>query len=153
MSRNTNQVLVLTSGVAVGALLAYLFDPDRGARRRGLVRDKAVSAANQTNKFMGKAGRDLQNRAQGLAHELKNPFGKEDTRGREGGQNTQFEFLQANWSPGARLIAGAAGGALTIYGASKRDALGAGVCALGVGLLARSVTNTELKRLVGAGGE
>lgn len=64
----------------------------------------------------------------------------------------QFEFLQANWAPAARLLAGAAGGALAFYGAKRGNLLGAAASILGVGLFARGLTNTEIKRLIGAGG-
>lgn len=47
------------------------------------------------------------------------------------------EFMQEHWSPGARLVAGTLGIALS---------------ALGATLLARSVSNVETKRLVGTGG-
>jgi uncharacterized membrane protein len=64
----------------------------------------------------------------------------------------RFELMQENWAPAARLLAGAAGGALAFYGLSRRDPLSLVLGAVGVGLLARGATNLELKRLVGAGG-
>jgi hypothetical protein len=39
----------LLAGVGLGAALAYIFDPDRGARRRALVRDKAIRGATLTS--------------------------------------------------------------------------------------------------------
>jgi len=41
-------------------------------------------------------------------------------------QGHRFEFLQENWSPAARFVAGAAGVSLAIYGGTRRDVLGAG---------------------------
>jgi uncharacterized membrane protein len=55
----------------IGAMAMYMFDPERGRRRRALVRDKAVSALNDMGDLAGKAGRDLRNRSQGLWAELK----------------------------------------------------------------------------------
>ena len=77
-----------------------------------------------------------------------------DVPGLQGGKprtGDRLDFLQENWSPTTRLLAGAAGGALTVYGLSRRDPLSVGVGALGIGLLARGVTNLEMKRLVGLG--
>lgn len=77
-----------------------------------------------------------------------------DVPGLQGGKprsGDRPDFLQENWSPTTRLLAGAAGGALTVYGLSRRDPLSLGVGALGIGLLTRGVTNLELKRLVGLG--
>src|SRR5947208_9164012 len=61
--------LVLLSGVGAGAALMYMLDPDRGARRRALVRDKAVSLANKTPDALNATARDLSNRARGLVSE------------------------------------------------------------------------------------
>ena len=40
-------------------------------------------------------------------------------------QGSRFEFFQDNWSPAARFLAGALGGALAAYGGKRRNALGA----------------------------
>lgn len=61
------------------------------------------------------------------------------------------EFSQQNWTPGVRLLAGLAGGALTITGLRSRKPLGFAGSALGVGLLARGVTNYRMERMVGIG--
>lgn len=62
------------------------------------------------------------------------------------------ELWQTHWTPAMRVLAGAAGGALTLTGLMKRGALGVATGLMGVGLLARAVTNLELKRLLGTGG-
>jgi uncharacterized membrane protein len=54
-------------GVGVGAGLMYLYDPDRGARRRGMARDKVTHLIREGSDVTGKAVRDLENRARGLA--------------------------------------------------------------------------------------
>ena len=64
-----NKGLVLLSGVGVGAALMYVFDPDRGRRRRALIGDKVEHAKNKAGDLAGKLSRDLRNRAQGLAAE------------------------------------------------------------------------------------
>jgi uncharacterized membrane protein len=66
-------------------------------------------------------------------------------------QGSQWEFMQEQWSPTARLIAGAAGGALTLYSLQRRSPLTASLGGIGLGLLARGVSNLELKRLLGIG--
>lgn len=60
---------------------------------------------------------------------------------------SRSEFLQENWSPAARFLAGAAGASLAAYGGMRRDALGAGLGAAGLLLLTRGITNTGLKSL------
>jgi gas vesicle protein len=60
---------------------------------------------------------------------------------------SRFEFLQENWSPTARLLAGAAGASLAVYGGTRRSALGAGLGAAGLLLMTRGIANTELTQL------
>jgi len=227
MREKTSEGMVLLSGIGLGAAFMYMFDPDRGRRRRALVRDKFRRVANKAPDAIDVTSRDLKNRARGLAAEVGSMFSESDApddvlvervrskmgrvvshpsaidvtanQGRvtlrgpiladevddllsyvsrvqgvndvdnqlevhkdadgvpalQGGRKRlgdRFEFLQENWSPAARLIAGAAGGALTVYGSSRRNPMGIGLAALGTGLLLRGLTNMELRRLFGIGG-
>jgi osmotically-inducible protein OsmY len=63
--------IVLLSGVGIGAGLMYVFDPDRGKRRRALMRDKVEATSHRVVEKAGKLKRDLQNRAEGLVAETK----------------------------------------------------------------------------------
>lgn len=76
MKRDTG--LTLLYGIGIGAALMYIFDPDKGGRRRALIRDKVVRASNATTCYVGKMSRDLGNRAQGLVAETKNLFRREE---------------------------------------------------------------------------
>ena len=60
-----NSVLLAAAGV--GAALTYIFDPDRGARRRALVRDKAVHGARLGRRALDATMCDISNRARGFA--------------------------------------------------------------------------------------
>lgn len=219
-----NKVLTFGAGLGIGTGVMYLLDPDRGKRRRALLRDKCVSATRKTGEGIETTARDLSNRARGIATSIQSRFTSAETDdavlidrvrsklGRivshpgaievaaenrqvtlsgpvleaevdsllacvkriqgidevtnnlevhkeagnhpalQGGQERQghrFEFLQENWSPAARFVAGAAGASLAVYGGTRRDALGAGLGTAGLLLLARGITNTEFKRLAG----
>lgn len=61
------------------------------------------------------------------------------------------ELLQKNWSPAARFAVGTAAGALLLYGARQTGIAGATAAIFGGGMLARALTNMELKRLLGIG--
>lgn len=213
MERNSLMSSVAT-GVgfsAVGMAAMYFLDPQRGARRRGLVGNQFTRAATRGPRALQATGTDLANRAYGLWAEATNLFRSdsapdqviearvrskmgraishpgsvharvqdghvtlegdilereeatllacvEKVRGVKGVENhlnrhnspgdvsslqggrpreARSEFLQENWSPAARVAAGAAGFATTMLGAT---------------LLARSITNTPTKRLIGVGG-
>jgi uncharacterized protein YwbE len=56
----------------------YIFDPDRGRRRRATACDAAHHIANAFDDAVGKTSRDLSNRAQGLVAELNSVFRCED---------------------------------------------------------------------------
>ncbi len=66
-----NKAAAMITGVGLGMALMYVFDPDRGRRRRALMKDKAVGMAHDVSDAVGSRGRDLSNRAQGLMHEVK----------------------------------------------------------------------------------
>lgn len=218
-----NKGLAVIGSIGLGAGLMYALDPDRGKRRRALLRDKVDHAINKTGDAIQTTSRDIRNRAYGIAAGAKAFFNKEDVSddvlvervrskvgrvvshphsievaahrgtvtlsgpileievdplincvssvagvtdvmnnleahkeagdvpGLQGGvrrPGERSEFMQSNWSPAARFLAGAAGGALTLFGLKRRGVLGATASTLGLGLLARGITNTEAKNLL-----
>jgi osmotically-inducible protein OsmY len=66
--------VALVGGAGLGAALMYLFDPDRGKRRRALIRDKVEAASNKLSDKADKMQRDLRNRAYGVVAETKSIF-------------------------------------------------------------------------------
>ena len=223
-----NRGLALGAGLGIGTGVMYLFDPDRGRRRRALLRDKLMWIQRKTGECIQVTSRDLSNRTSGIAASIQSRFASDEASdvvlaervrsklGRivahpgaievavgngnvslsgpilkdevaglmscvkwipgvkgvsnnlevheeagnhpalQGGRERkgyEFEFLQENWSPSARLIAGVAGASLAVYGGTRRDALGAGIGAAGVLLLTRGITNTEFRSLAGLGDE
>lgn len=62
-----------------------------------------------------------------------------------------LEYMQANWSPAARLAAGAAGAAAGLYGLRRQGLLSKVLAASGLALLTRAATNLEYRRLFGVG--
>src|SRR5262249_28654346 len=61
-------------GLGLGAGLMYIFDPDRGKRRRAIARDKVTDVVSRTGKAIGSKSRDLKNRAQGAIAETGSMF-------------------------------------------------------------------------------
>lgn len=66
--------LSLLSGATLGAAVMYFLDPERGARRRSLARDKALSVMTDSESAVQPAGRDLANRARGLWYGVRGKF-------------------------------------------------------------------------------
>ncbi|MGH7581384.1 MAG: BON domain-containing protein [Gemmatimonadales bacterium] len=68
----------MIGALVVGAGLMYLLDPDRGARRRALVRDQAAHAGHRLRGGLGATTRDVGNRARGAASELRSRLRHEE---------------------------------------------------------------------------
>ena len=64
--------------LGAGAALMYFLDPDRGRRRRAIVRDQIVHAAHKTSDAMDATSRDLTNRARGVVADLRGRFNADD---------------------------------------------------------------------------
>ena len=68
-----------TMGAAtVGGLLVYFLDPDTGKRRRALVKDRSESLVKDADRAIGKASRDLSNRARGAVAEARSRLSLRD---------------------------------------------------------------------------
>jgi uncharacterized membrane protein len=204
----------------------YIFDPERGKRRRADARNRITHLTNKTNDVIGKTSRDIGNRISGIVAEAESIFRKDEVsdevltarvrsklgrvvshpgsidvkaidgrvtlsgpiiaeeaenllknvaaiKGVAGVENRlepheragsvpglqdgrvnlgeRSAFMQTNWSPTTRLVAGAAGGALAVYGAKRRGLVGAAMGTVGLGVLSRALTNLEIKRILGVG--
>jgi uncharacterized membrane protein len=68
----------LIVGIALGAALAYLFDPDRGRRRRAVARDKVISATHTAGDALETTSRDLRNRARGAKATVRSALERDD---------------------------------------------------------------------------
>jgi uncharacterized membrane protein len=64
---------------------------------------------------------------------------------------SSIPLMRDTWSPLTRTLVGLTGGAMGIYGAVRRDWVGAGLGLLGLGMATRGLTNLPASRLVGVG--
>jgi len=93
MNRNNSWIWGLAAGLTAGAGAMYFLDPDQGARRRALIRDKFVKWNRQFTDAVASTGRDLANRSQGMLAETRH-FLKGDSNAIptvEGGQGPLVE--------------------------------------------------------------
>jgi len=70
----TSSVRAGLIGAGIGATAMCLLDPDRGARRRALVRDKSVWMARKTRDAADATRRDLGHRLQGVRARVRAKF-------------------------------------------------------------------------------
>ena len=102
-------------GLLVGLGLAYLLDPDRGARRRALVRDKATSAGRKLADGVDAKTRDLRNRTGGAAASLRSRFRKEEVGDEVLHERVRSAIGRAVSHPGA-IVVSAHEGRVTLSG-------------------------------------
>lgn len=224
-----NRTWALLIGAGIGAGMSYFYDPEKGKRRRALVRDQATRLSRQTRDAFSTTEADVRGRARGigaaarswrspqpvadevLAQRVRAAIGRVtshpgsievsardgrvslsgpalaaeipvlidrvyDVRGvrdienrlqahaaagnvpgLQGGaaqaRGPRSEFLQSNWSPAARLTAGAGGAAAALYGFARRGIVPRALAFAGLTLAARAATNLELRRLTGIGAQ
>jgi gas vesicle protein len=67
----TTFLLGAATGLFLGAIAMFVFDPQQGRRRRALARDKAVHYGNKVSEFASATAKDLSNRAYGVAKETE----------------------------------------------------------------------------------
>lgn len=220
-----SSLVALLGAAGVGAALAYYLDPDRGARRRHMMRDKLVHARAKAGDAIGTTARDLGNRARGLVAETRGRFGNhhandpvlvarvrtalgrvashpkaievtaEDGRimlsgvalrseaekildavrgvpgvselydelelhetgegipALQGGvhREPRPELAQENWAPATRLVMGAAGGAVALWGLRRRGWPGMAARLAGAAVAKRAITNMPVRQLTGVG--
>jgi hypothetical protein len=68
------------------------------------------------------------------------------------GHNGHNSDAQRTWRPATALVMGVAGGALALYGVARKDAVGAALGAVGMGVLAKSGWDVEGKQLMSLAG-
>jgi hypothetical protein len=74
------EIRTLLGGIAIGAAGTLMLDPNRGARRRALLRDQAMRASRLTGEVLDTALHDASNRARGLLADTHGWIPEEDAR-------------------------------------------------------------------------
>lgn len=115
----------LVAGSAIGAASMYLLDPYQGRRRRHGLVDRLRGAVHDVEDIAGKAQRDVENRARGLA-----------ARARGSGPSRGRRTLLSAGTPERRLLEGSFGTLAAIWGLARGGLLGAGAFAGGSYLIA-----------------
>jgi uncharacterized membrane protein len=142
----------------LGAGLMYFADPVAGRRRRALIRDQLVHLGRKTNRAFEMTRRDVSNRVRGLQSEVRPHV--ESGEADSGSRFLRRPRLRAVtggvfrrvWPPSVRVAVGAAGTLVAVQGVRRRSAAGVAAALVGLGLVARSVTNTPVRRLIGLTG-
>jgi len=163
-----DRVFGAVAGITAGLGIMYLFDPTMGRRRRSTIMEgvsgathkagEGVSAAwHRTAETVSDAAQRVAEGAKGIAEsatesakgiaEKATSMFSGDSHGGRGD-----EMTDEPWSPTTRMLVGTAGGALVAYGMTQRFPVACALGTVGLGLVARAVTNFEIEEYLGMGG-
>ena len=110
---------LLLFGAALGGAAMYLLDPDRGRRRRALLRDQAVKATNNVKDVLDAGGRDLANRDSAATGRLRSLFKRRTATDDVLNERVRSKLGRYVGHPGAIEVA-ASGGRVTLNGSVLR---------------------------------
>jgi uncharacterized membrane protein len=102
-------------GVGLGAGLMYLFDPERGRRRRALLRDRLTSTGHHAAHQVNVTARDIGHRAAGLIAETRHEFMTEHPSDRVVAERVRSRIGRAVSHPHAIQV-DVSGGRVTLSG-------------------------------------
>lgn len=112
-------------GVGIGAGLMYLYDPREGRRRRAQARDQLIEAARKSTEMWETTARDMRNRVDGAAAEVRSRFSEDDADDRVVAERVRARLGRVVSHPSS-ICVDASGGKLTLTGhilASELSAL------------------------------
>jgi ElaB/YqjD/DUF883 family membrane-anchored ribosome-binding protein len=66
----------IAGGIWLGAGLMYVLDPDRGKRRRAMIRDKATDVLEQAGDAIEKKGKEIHKQAREFVADTRNTISK-----------------------------------------------------------------------------
>lgn len=115
--RNTDFLL----GAALGAGLMYILDPERGGRRRALVRDKAVHFGHEIDDNVTGRARDLRNRARGAVAETRARMNEGSVDGPVLEERVRSELGRAVSNPGSIRVDAVGAGRVMLSGPVLKD--------------------------------
>jgi len=163
-----DRVFGAVAGITAGLGIMYLLDPTMGRRRRAMIMEgvsgathkagEGMSAAwEKTTETVGSAAQRVAESAKGIAESAT-----ESAKGIAEKATSMFsgdshggrhdEMTDEPWSPTTRMLVGTAGGALVAYGMTQRFPVACALGTVGLGLVARAVTNFEIEEYFGLGG-
>lgn len=107
--------ILVAGGVGIGLGLMYVLDPERGKRRRAMLRDRTTHALRSTRVTLGKKAQDMGNRARGLAAEARTALHREAVSDEVLEQRVRAQLGRAVLKPGDVEVI-AAEGCVTLRG-------------------------------------
>lgn len=134
-----NRAACFFGGTAIGAAIMYYFDPDRGRGRRSVCEAQWGARGRRAMRELDKAGRDLTNRATGLAHETRHLI-RGETPMEDGHRGLSLDIMHDHLAPGTRLFLGSLGSGLLAVGMTQQAPEACVLGTIGAALILPAVT-------------
>jgi osmotically-inducible protein OsmY len=115
-------IIALLIGALGGAGLMYLLDPERGRRRRALLRDQVVKLGNRTEDSLKGASEDIKNRTKGAVLEAQKRIQEENVDDATLAERVRAAIGRVASHPGAVEVK-AENGRVTLSGSVLADEL------------------------------
>lgn len=148
------------ASAAIAAAMMYWFDPESGPRRRAMLRDRLSGSRMSLSRMRQQFGRQQFSHSDQstMGADAGSSFSESGLSGQEQGDQGRIpqrfqKLLQENWSPGARMVSGASGGALLLGGLRQGGLIGLLTALAGGALILRSATNQPLRQLTSRTGK
>jgi len=161
-----DRVFGAAAGITAGLGIMYLLDPTMGRRRRSMIMEGVSSATHKAGEGIESAwqktsetvsgaaekvtegAKGMVEGAKGMAEKATSMFSGETPHN----SGRPDEMHDEPWSSTTRMLVGTAGGALVAFGMTQRFPVACALGTVGLGLVARAVTNFELEEYLGMGG-
>src|SRR5690348_2321779 len=112
---NGSSTLSFISGMGLGAGIMYVFDPDRGNRRRAMAQQKLYRIVRRGGEALDKGARDLEHRVEGLLFETRSVVRRERVPDDVLEQRVRAKLGRVACHPSS-IEVGASGGHITLTG-------------------------------------
>lgn len=129
------KLISMVQGILVGAAVMYLFDPERGQKRRTEIADKARNEFNKKREAFEVMKQDFSNRAKGLKQEVMGEGHPE--------RPAMESMFPEKWTPSLGLMMSVLGAGMVLRGMTKRQPMGGFIALAGFALLAKAFSDTE----------
>jgi len=155
-----DRFLGAAAGITAGIGLMYILDPSMGRQRRSMIMGGVADAAqkasdgmhvamHRTTETVSGAAEKVVEGAKSVAEKATSMFSGDAN---EQGRGSSSEQTGEPWSPTTRMLVGTAGGAIVAFGMTQRFPVACALGAVGLGLVARAVTNFQIEEYLGMGG-
>ena len=116
MARMLKKIAPVALWGALGAALAYFFDPESGRRRRNVTKDQATAKVRRTTEAVQDKASYVGGKVEGVTHTVRSPGGEPPPDDKTLADKIKSELLGGDRYPGHQVLVDAADGVVALRG-------------------------------------